>query len=135
WEVGGGLFERGNPARLDGQTATAGGVSTQLTWHEGMPIGTSIDFRLYKNDPEGYQRFFAPETYPGGCSYTLSAEATYLTQTLADPDRVATSVRQPATAGDFQAKFKIDKTRLHLTASYRDLAFILFNVPSLTAFV
>lgn len=134
WEVGGGIFERGNPSRLEPETATAGGVSTQLTWHEGMPIGTSIDFRLYKNDPEVYQRFFAPETYPGGFSYTLSAEATYLTQTVQDFERPGTSVRQPATAGDFQAKFKIDKTRLHLTLSYRDLPFILFNVPSITPF-
>lgn len=134
WEVGGGVFQRGNPERLGDQRATAGGVSTQVTWHDGLPIGTSIDFRLYKNDPEVYQRFFAPEEYPGGFAYTLSAEATYLTQTVQDPDRTATTVRQPATAGDFQAKFKIDKTRLHLTASYRDLAFILFNVPSLTPF-
>lgn len=134
WEVGGGIFQRGYIARLDGEPVTAGGVSTQVTWHDGIPVGTSVDFKLYKNDPEIYERFFQPEQYPGGFSYQLSAEATYLVQNLQDPDKLASTTRQSAMAGDFQARFKIDKTRLHLTASYRDLAFILFNVPSLTPY-
>ncbi len=131
WEAGGGLFQRGTNPYVEGDEVTAGGVSTQLSWHVGIPIGTSIDFRLYKNDPEVYQRFFQPEIYPGGFSYILSAEATYLTQNLQDADEFGSTRRQEATAGDLQAKFKIDKTRLHFTASYRSLEYVLFNVPSL----
>lgn len=134
WEVGGGLFQRGVIARLDGEPLTAGGGSTQVTWHVGMPIGTSVDFKLYQNDPDVYQRFFQPEVYPGGVSYSISAEGTWLVQNLVDPDKLASTTRQDARAGDLQAKVKVDKTRLHLTASYRDLAFILFNVPSLVPF-
>ena len=134
WEVGGGLFQRGTNPYIEGENVTAGGVSTQVTWHVGLPIGTSIDFRLYKNDPEVYQRFFLPEEYPGGISYMISAEAPNLTQNLLDPDALASTVRQEAMAGDVQARVKIDKTRLHMTASYRDLPYVLFNVPSLVPF-
>lgn len=134
WEANGGIFQRGVLVRMDGEPITAGGVSSQLTWHVGMPIGTSVDFKLYKNDPEVYQRFFQPETYEGGLSYSVSVEGTWLTQNVIDPDKLASTTRQDARAGDIQARVKFDKTRLHLTASYRDLAFILFNVPSLVPF-
>lgn len=134
WEANGGIFQRGTNPFIEGDEVTAGGASTQVTWHVGMPVGTSIDFRLYRNDPEVYQRFFSPEEYPGGLSYSISAEATWVTQNLLDPDALASTVRQHATAGDLQARFKIDKTRLHMTASYRSLTYILFNVPSLTPF-
>jgi hypothetical protein len=136
WEFGAGYFQRGVIPKqgLSGEPTVAAGGSTQLTWHVGQPIGTSVDFRLYKNDPDVYQRFFQPEQYPGGVSYTVSAEATYLVQTLQDYENMASTVRQPAKAGDLQAKVKIDKVRLHLTGSYRDLAFVLFNVPSFVPF-
>ncbi len=136
WEVGGGLFQRGVIPKdeLLGEPTTALGASTQLTFHVGMPVGTSVDFKLYKNDPELYEQFFKPEDYPGGVSFSVSAEGTYLVQTLQDSGNVASTVRQPATAADLQAKVKIDKTRIHATGSYRDLAFVLFNVPSLVPY-
>jgi hypothetical protein len=106
WEFGAGYFQRGVIPKegLSGEPTVAAGGSTQLTWHVGQPIGTSVDFRLYKNDPDVYQRFFQPEQYPGGDSYTVSAEATYLVQTLQDYEKMASTVRQPAKAGDLQAK-------------------------------
>jgi hypothetical protein len=132
WEAGGGYFQRGVIPKqgISGEPTVAAGVSTQVALHVGEAIGTPVDFRLYRNDPDVYQRFFGPESYPGGISYTLSAEATYLVQTLQDFENQQSTVRQPAMAGDLQAKVKIDKFRLHLTGSYRDLAFVLFNVPS-----
>ena len=74
------------------------GVSAQAVYHVGVPVGTSIDFRLYRNDPEVYQRFFAPEQYPGGLSYTVSLEGSYLVQTLSDPDVFGRTVPQEARA-------------------------------------
>lgn len=136
WEIGGGYFQRGVIPKqgLSGEPTVAAGGSTQLVLHVGEPIGTSVDFRLYRNDPDIYQRFFQPEQYPGGVSYTISAEATYLVQTLQDFENQQSTVRQRAMAGDLQVKTKFDHWRAHLTASYRDLAFVLFNVPSLVPF-
>ena len=57
--------------------ANALGVSAQAVWHVGVPVGTSIDFQLYRNDPDLYQRFFLPEQYPGGLSYSISLEGAY----------------------------------------------------------
>jgi opacity protein-like surface antigen len=136
WELGAGYFQRGvirNQGLLGEPTVAAGG-STQVAWHVGQPIGTSVDFRLYKNDPDAYERFFKPEEYPGGLSYTVAAEFTYLVQTLQDFENQQATVRQPAMAGDLQAKVKYDKFRFHLTGSYRDLAYVLFNVPSFVPF-
>ena len=69
-EAGGGYFQKGIVPGLANQGIKApvnsAGGSAQVVYHVGVPVGTSVDFRLYRNDPDVYQRFFAPETYPGG---------------------------------------------------------------------
>jgi hypothetical protein len=103
-------------------------------YHVGVPVGTSVDFRLYRNDPEVYQRFFTPVQYPGGLSYSVSVEGSYLTQTLADPDEFGTTVPQPARAGALQASAKYNYLRMHMLGLVRDISFIQFDVPGLTPY-
>lgn len=134
-EAGGGYFQKGVVPGLAVQgvraPVNATGASAQAVFHTpGQPIGTSIDFRLYRNDPEVFQRFFAPEAYPGGFSYTASIEASHLVQTLADPDVFARTVPQTAQAIALQGRVKYDFLRAHVLALYRTLSFIQFNVPS-----
>jgi hypothetical protein len=137
-EVGGGYFQKGIIPGLANQGIRApvnsAGVSAQAVYHVGVPVGTSIDFRLYRNDPEVYQRFFAPEAYPGGLSYSVSLEGSYLTQTLEDPDVFARTVPQGATAVALQARAKWNNWRMHLLGLYRSLSFIQFEVPGLPPF-
>lgn len=137
-EMNGGYFQQGifQAQPLTGNTIHAGGASAQIAYHVGMPIGTSVDFALYKNDPEKEQRWLVPETYPGGLSYEVKSEFTYLVHTL---EKFATTdfgstVRVPAMAGDLQARMKYDFWRANVTASYRDLQYILFNVPGLVPY-
>ncbi|MBM7114992.1 hypothetical protein [Archangium primigenium] len=137
-EAGGGYFQKGIVPGLAAQSVRApvnsAGVSAQGVYHVGVPVGTSIDFRLYKNDPDVYQRFFAPEQYPGGLSYSVSLEGSYLVQTLSDPDVFGRTVPQGATALALQARAKWNYWRFHLLGLYRSLSFIQFEVPGLPPF-
>ncbi|HZI14110.1 MAG TPA: hypothetical protein VE153_27330, partial [Myxococcus sp.] len=112
----------------------AAGASAQVVYHLGVPVGTSVDFRLYKNDPEIYQRFFAPEQYPGGFSISASLEGSYLTQTLEKPDEFGSTEPQSATAVALQVRTKINYLRLSLLGLYRSLSYIQFDVPGFPPF-
>lgn len=140
WEVNGGYFERGafppqgEDTEIGGVTVDAYGASTRLTVHQGAPVGTSVDFRLYKNDPDAGVKFTTPEKYDTRTAWNVSAEGTYITQALLDWEDAETTVMQPATAGAMQGKLRFGKTRLHGDLFYRDLSFILFNIPGIAPY-
>lgn len=133
-EAGGGYFQRGVVPSFATQgieaPVNAAGGSARVVYHVGMPVGTSVDFRLYKNDPDVFQKIFRPEQYAGGLSYSVELEGSYLVQTLADPDEIAT-VPQTAQALALQGRLKYDLLRVHLLGLYRTLSFIQFDVPSI----
>lgn len=132
-EGGAGYFQKGVIPGLATQGVNAPvnslGASAQAVLHVGEPVGTSVDFRLYRNDPEVLTKLFAPEKYPGGLSYTVSLEGSHLVQTLADPDVFGRTVPQNADAVAFQARLKLDHLRAHVLGLYRTLSFIQFDVP------
>jgi hypothetical protein len=132
FEVNGGYFQRGIAPSLAQQgveaPVTAGGGSAQLSFFSDQ-ILPSIDLRLYRNDPDIANRFFLPESYPGGFSYQLSLEGSVLAQTLIDPNRYASTKLQPAGALAVQARFKYDFWRFYFIGLMRTLSFIQFDVP------
>ncbi len=131
-EANGGYFTRGlNPVLADlgvRATVNALGGSMQLSLFSDT-ILPSLDLRLYKNDPDIAQKFFRPENYPGGLSYQLSLEGSFLGQTLANPERFASTRVQPAAALALQARFKFDFWRFYAIGLMRTLSFIQFDVP------
>lgn len=133
-EFNGGYFMRGIVPSLAQQGVRAPvnalGGSMQLSLFSDS-ILPSLDLRLYKNDPDVVQRFFRPESYPGGFSYQLSLEASLLGQTLVNPDRFAATRLQTANAFALQARFKLDYWRFYVIGLYRTLSFIQFDVPGL----
>ena len=134
-EANGGYFQKGIVPGLANQgiraPVNAAGVSAQAVWHVGVPVGTSIDLQLYRNDPDVAQRFFTPEQYPGGLAYSVSLEGSILTQTLEDPDVFARTVPQRSQAVALQARAKYNFLRAHLLGLYRTLSYIQFDVPGL----
>ena len=145
-EANGGYFYRGNidkeelmlpdgKGRLKVARWDAVGGSAQLVYHVGIPIGIPIDFRLYRNDPLKREDFFRPEIYNDGVSFILQSEFSVLGQTLQDPEHPASTKIQRAMAGDITAKIKIEKFRIFILGVYRDLSYMLFNVPSSPPFV
>jgi hypothetical protein len=135
-EANGGYFQQGvNPEpQVLGLPVDSRGISAEAVYHVGQPIGYSVDFALYQNDPNQYVNFFRPESYPGGLSYTISLEGTFLQQILANPDVSGATEIQNASAAAFQAKLKYDKLRINITALFRTLSFIQFNVPGFPPF-
>jgi hypothetical protein len=132
-EVNGGVFDRGYNELQDvlGEKVVLVGGSAQVSVFKGMPIRSSVDYKLYKYNGERVSQLFSPERYPGGLSWVAQAEFTTLAQTLKDPDRTGSTKRQIGTAGDVNFRMKLDRYRLRLDLSYRDLAFILHSQPSL----
>lgn len=132
-ELNGGFFDRGYNELQDvlGEKVYLAGGSAQLSIHKGMPIRSSVDYKLYKYNGERISPLFAPEKYPGGVSWVAQTEFTTLAQTLKDPERTGSTTRQFGKAGDVNFRMKIDRYRLRLDLSYRDLAFILHSQPSL----
>ncbi|MHB1846930.1 MAG: hypothetical protein ACYCWW_19080 [Deltaproteobacteria bacterium] len=130
-EANGAYFSQGGNPSSDVIDAPVwvGGASGRVVWHKGVPVGTSVDFALYQNDPLIYERFFGPEDYPGGLSYSVSLEGTYTRQALANPDLTGTTQSYPARAGALWFKAKQNHNRFFLLGEGRDLSFIEMNQP------
>ncbi|MBK9031578.1 MAG: hypothetical protein IPL61_09635 [Myxococcales bacterium] len=135
-ELNGGYFNRGSNELEDVNTEDVQlyGVSAQVSAHKGMPVSSSIDYKLYKYDPERVGRVFQKAQYPGGTSWLAMAEATYLGQTLKDPEKSGSTKVQQGIAADVNLRAKVDRIRARVDLQYRDLAFILHSVPSLPTY-
>jgi hypothetical protein len=132
-EANGGYFDRGYNELQDvqGEKVRLFGGSVQASVHHGMPLRSSVDYRLYKFNGESVSGLFAPEKYPGGLAWLAQSEFTVLGQTLKDPQATGGTVKQFGKAGDLNVRVKLDRYRFRMDLSYRDLAFILHSQPSL----
>jgi hypothetical protein len=135
-EVNGGTFDRGYNEAPDVATQKVRlyGASVQASVHRGTPVQSSPDYRLYRFNGESVTGLFAPERYPGGVAWLAQGEFTILGQRLKDPAVTGATVVQYGRATDLNVRVKIDRLRLRLDLSYRDLAFILHsqtNIPPL----
>jgi hypothetical protein len=135
-EVNAGYFDRGYNELVDvnDQKVQLYGVSAQAAIHKGMPVQSSVDYKLYKNNNERVSGLFNPVKYPGGLSWLAMVEVTSIGQTLKDPEKTGSTTRQKGYAGDVNVRVMIDRIRLRLDASYRTLSFILHSQPSLPTY-
>jgi len=135
-EINGGAFDRGGNELEDVNTEHVQlyGASAQVAVHDGMPVQSSIDYKLYKYDPERIGRLFNKESYPGGTQWLAMTEATLLGQTLKDPEKTGSTKIQYGAAGDINFRAKIGRNRVRADVQYRDLAFLLHTVPSLPTY-
>ena len=131
-EMNGGYFTRGAFAHegVRGEELYTMGMGYQVGYHDGLPIGRSIDFELYRNDPYLEQAFFAPETYDGGFHFRVMHEGNFLRQPLEDPDNAGELKMQMAWAFDVNAAIKWGYWRVHFDAVARSLSYMLHEVPS-----
>jgi hypothetical protein len=135
-EVNGGVFDRGNNEQEDvnDQKVQLFGGSVQLAVHDGMPVQSSVDYKLYKYDPERIGRVYQQQKYPGGLQWLAMIEGTVLGQTLKDPEASGSTKIQWGAAGDINVRAVMDRFRIRGDLQYRDLAFILHSVPSLPSY-
>ena len=137
-DVGGGYFQQGKFDLPDvaGKPVYTYGVSARVVaHHKDQPVAQSIDFLLYRNDPNKAQIIFKPEIYtPGKTTWSVSGEFSNLFQNLKDFDTAGATAIQQARAGAVQANLKSGFLRASATAIYRDLPFVLRNQPSYIPF-
>ncbi len=133
-EVNGGVFDRGKNTVPDviTENIVLYGASAQVGLHKGAPIGSSIDYQLYRNDAERIQELFKQPVYEGGVTWQVATEATVLGQTLKDPAVPGGTKNQFGYAGDVNGRLKVDRWRFRLDLQARDAAFILHSVPSIS---
>lgn len=136
-DVSGGFFQQGrfDLAGVRGQPVYIFGGSARFVINNGLPPSQSIDMQLYRNHPDYPFVAFRPETYtPGTVNWSLSIEGVALDQHLADIAVPGRTTFQPAFAGAVQGRVKIGYLGLGLTGLYRDVPFLLRNVPSFIPF-
>jgi len=137
-DVGGGWFQQGKFDLPDvlGEEVYTFGVSGRLSVHDAdTNIGSSADFSLYRNDPMKADKQLAPHSYdPGKFSWKLSVEYANLWQNLKDFDVPGETLLQQARAAAVQGQIKYNYLRVSLAGIYRDLPFVLRNVPSFVPF-
>jgi hypothetical protein len=137
-DVNGGYFQQGKFDLPDvpGKPVYTYGVSGRAIVHDkDMPVPQSIDFLLYRNDPEKPQIIFKPEVYNADkTTWAVSAEYTLLRQNLKDFDNTGVTREQNAMAAALQANLKSGFLRASVTGIFRDLPFVLRNQPSYIPF-
>lgn len=137
-DAGGGFFQQGKFDLPDvkGENVYTAGVSARVVVHDKETSSPqSIDFLLYRNDPNKPQLIFKPETYkPGTINWSVSVEGSNLWQNLKDFDEAGQTELQAARAFALQGNIKAGFLRASFTAIYRDLPFVLRNQPSFIPF-
>ncbi|HNZ03772.1 MAG TPA: hypothetical protein PKK50_06485 [Myxococcota bacterium] len=138
-DLGAGYFQQGTFERTSlmvGQPVWSAGLSARVTVRQGLPIQSSVDFKLYRNHPDINVVDWWKEQYtPKKFSWSVSGEFSYAWQQLESIEQYAETSLQPAWAGAVQVNFKYDYMRFQIIGLIRNLEFILLNVPSLTPFV
>ncbi|MCC6552212.1 MAG: hypothetical protein IT372_04215 [Polyangiaceae bacterium] len=137
-DVGAGYFQQGKfdlPDVAGEPVYTYGFSGRVVVHHKDMPVPQSIDFQLYRNDPNKPQIIFKPETYEAGkTTWAISLEGSNLSQHLKDFEAAGSTAIQDARAAALQGNMKSGFFRLSLTGIYRDLPFVLRNQPSFIPF-
>ena len=135
WDVNGGYFQRGvfPPQGLDdevgGKIMDAFGASTRLVFHQGIPIANSVDFRLYKVTPDAANLITEPQKYGDGFSWSLGGEYTHVWQNLIKYYSSESTELVPSKAAAANLKLMYKKARLHAFYVYRDLSYVVFDIP------
>ena len=137
FDVGGGYFQQGHFDLDDvrGQAIYTYGGSARMVLHHDMPVPQSVDFLLYKNDPFAPMIMFAPQKYdPKMLAWSLSVEGDLIDQHLKDFDNAGQTKMQPAYAGAIQGVVRAGYARFSATGIYRDLNYVVRNVPGFIPF-
>ncbi|MDB4996533.1 MAG: hypothetical protein JWM74_3965 [Myxococcaceae bacterium] len=137
FDAGAGFFQQGKFDLEDvrGKSVYTYGGSVRAVVHDNMPVPQSVDFKLYRNDPLAPQILFAPEKYKGDeVAWSVSAEGSLLQQHLKDFDVAGVVKNQSAYAGALQGVLKLGYARVSVAGIYRNLNFVVRNVPGFIPF-
>jgi hypothetical protein len=141
-EAGLGSFQQGQILNVDSTTSTlygepivALGMAGQVAWRSTDKLGwiESADLKLYRNSPDFVKDTYISHKQLEGFGILVQAEVDRLSHNLLDPKKGATTTIETGVAGDLQTLVVSGSTSVGVDVVYKDLAYILFNVPGLTS--
>jgi hypothetical protein len=142
WELGLGSFQQGqltNVGDVDSELynapINAAGVSTQLSVRTNPELDyvVSNELKLYRNAPEFVKDSYLVHRQLDGFGLLVQGEANVLFHNLIDPESIESTTVERAIAGDLQALAVTGTTEMQLDFVYKDLPFIVFNIPGITS--
>lgn len=141
-EAGLGSFQQGQltnvadvASPLYNAPIVAAGASAQIAFRTNPELDyiVSNELRLYRNAPDQLRdTYIFHRTLEGG-GLLVQGEVNALAHNLIDPDTVDSTVVEKAFAGDLQALYVTGTTELGADLVYKDLPFIVFNIPGITS--
>ena len=141
-EAGLGSFEQGqltnaasatSPIYLDPIQALGG--CAQVAWRSTKDIDwiQTGELRLYRNSPDMVRDTYLKHQEVDGFGMLVQAEVNVLSHNLIDFENVDSTVVETGVAGDFQTIFAFGRSQIAADVVYKDLPYIVFNVPGLTS--
>lgn len=131
WEAGVGYFEKGtiplDRLELQGTWLDQWGVSTQVTYHDGIDPRVPVDTKLLRNPGTGTlkARDWKPRTF----GWLVSAEGTVTSQVLEDSDALGQPKREAAWAGDVNGVLQDGRLTWSVDLVARSLEFLVMDTP------
>jgi len=141
-EAGVGSFQQGQILNVDSTTSSlygepivALGTAAQVAWRSTKDLRwiESADLKLYRNSPDFIKESYISHRQLDGFGILLQAEVDRLSHNLLDPKAGNTTTIETGLAGDLQTLVVAGSTSIGIDVVYKDLAYILFNVPGLTS--
>ena len=141
-EGGLGFFQQGESRNggsaaspLYGQLINAVGTSGQVAFRstDQLDFIQSSELRLYRNSPDFARDSYISHNQLDGFGVLVQAEANRLSHNLLDADTSGNTVVETGWAGDVQVRGVMNSTELAVDFVYKDLEYIVFNVPGLTS--
>lgn len=141
-EAGAGSFQQGQllaeasaTSPLYGEFIKAVGVCGQVSVRTNPELDyiVSNELKLYRNAPQFMRDTYITHRTLEGAGLLVQAEGNYLAHNLLDPEKTDSTTVEGAFAGDVQALFVAGATEIGADFVYKDLSYIVFNIPGLTS--
>jgi len=138
YDLGAGYFSRGtfqqDPFRSLALHAFGFSHRLQFTWNTKM--GVSPDLKPLVNDPERRQTASLIPDYKGAFGLGVGLEVSTLWQSLIDANDPSATLLDAAITGALNGQVRFLKNmRVGFDLVYRDVSFLVFNVPGLTPYL
>lgn len=134
-----GSFQQGQLDNIDtnsalyGDTIVAVGMAGQLSFRSDPELRfiQSGELRLYRNEPDSARDSYLNHRRLDGTGVLVQAEINRLSHNLLDADDTSSTTIETGYAGDLQSLLVSGTTQVGVDLVYKDLRYIVFNVPGL----
>jgi hypothetical protein len=141
-EAGAGTFQQGqmttaldtsSPVYLQPIDAMGGCAQVAFRTTKEIDYITTQELRLYRNTPDFVRDSYLSHRELDGFGVLVQAEINVLAHDLIDFENVDSTRVERAVAGDIQTLFAFGTSEIAADLVYKDLPYIVFNVPGLTS--